>query len=87
MRKINPPQRDVTLLKASPLRVRTFKAFDSFHELREDYEADIRAMTPSGRIAAMDKLRRDYFRVKGLPVTDRVERTLEITDNGKRYHR
>ena len=68
MRKLNPPQRELT-----------FKAFDSFRELRKDYEAEVRAMTSAERIAMMENLRRDYFRVKGLPVTDKVERTLEIS--------
>jgi len=63
------------------MRKLAFKAFNSFSELKKDYEAEVRAMTPAERIASMENLRRDYFRVKGLAVTDKVERILEIGEN------
>ncbi|MFH1368060.1 MAG: hypothetical protein ABII64_02910 [Elusimicrobiota bacterium] len=60
------------------------KIFDSFKELRKDYDAGVRNMTPSQRLSMMENLRKEYSAVKGVRHSgQKAARKLEIKQHNK----
>jgi hypothetical protein len=54
------------------------KCFQSFEEAQKDSDDGILAMKPIDRVAAVEILRRRYFKIKNIPLELKVKRILKI---------
>jgi len=56
----------------------TFKVFDNFEELRNDFENEQFAQTPEERLADVEFCRKQYCLMQGMDCSAPMKRTVEI---------
>jgi hypothetical protein len=65
------------VIKPETLRKIEIKTFQSYEEADQDYEDDLRSLTPEERVSIVEHLRRQYFLIKNLPLDLKVKRVVE----------